>query len=454
MTNRAGIACIAAAVAGAALFPTTGVPLDAQAGASVIQVADLADMALGPFHNGLFRSPADHIVEDRGVRMGSLGSDLFHDPGESYNEFWTVTDRGPNGNPGRRTFLAPKFDPLILHVRVQDNRVLILDAMPILDSSGRPVTGLPNVPGFDEVPYDFNGTNIIDANPNGLDTEGIVRTRAGRFWLVDEYSPSLVSVNTDGRVIERFVPAGSELNTTIASTPNYPVKKYLPAILNKRRQNRGFEGIAFTSDETTLFLGMQSPLDYPTNAIGRASRNVRILKFDTATERVTAEYVYHVDEVCAFLGQATGCGVAPGEMKLSGLIAVSPTVLLVEERTDTLAKVYRVDLSRATNILGTVWDDVAAAPTAGTASLEGLATPATQGITVLPKTLLVNLGSFSGMPGKIEGIALAKADVLAVVNDNDFGLADNVTFDSHGKLSNDTQAKSQVLFIQLPAAVK
>ncbi len=192
----------------------------------------------------------------------------------------------------------------------------------------------------------------------------------------------------------------------------------------------------------------------PTNALGRASRNVRILRFDIASERVTGEFVYHFDEVWAFLARPAGCGVAPGEMKISGLIALSANSLLVEERTDTAAKVYRADLSGATNILGSSWDDVAASPSAITTALEGLANPASQGITVMPKTLVVNLAALAGMPDKIEGIALARPDVLAVVNDNDFGLVDNPTFDPHHTLSNDTRVKSQILFVQLPSAVQ
>jgi hypothetical protein len=141
--------CAAACAAGVALVWGMGGTVGAQQGARVIQLAELPDMSLGAFHNGLFRSPFEHIVDDHGVRLGSLGSDLFHDPDDSYNEFWAVTDRGPNGNPGRRTFLAPKFNPVILYIRVQD-RIQILNALPILDASGLPVTGLSNVEGFDE----------------------------------------------------------------------------------------------------------------------------------------------------------------------------------------------------------------------------------------------------------------------------------------------------------------
>jgi hypothetical protein len=453
MMNRAGIVCVAVCAAGMALFTGTGVEIRA-AGERVIQVAELPDMPLGAFHNSLFRSAFDHIVDDHGVRFGSLGSDIFHDPGDSPNEFWAVTDRGPNGNPGLRTFVAPKFNPVILHVRVHDTRIAILSALPILDPSSAPATGLSNIPGFDEVPYNFNGTSVIPGNPNGLDTEGLVRTSNGDFWLVDEYSPSLIHLNSDGRIIDRFVPVDSPLATVLANTPNYPVKKYLPKILNTRRQNRGFEGIAITPDERTLFIAMQSPLDYPTTTLGRGSRSVRILRFDIGSERVTGEFVYFFEEVCAFLGQPATCGVAPGEMKISGLVALSSTVFLVDERTDTAAKVYRVDVSSATNILDhSVWDAVAASPTATTTALESLANPASQGITVLPKTLVVDLSPF-GLPNKIEGIALAAPNILVVANDNDFGLVDNATFNASGRLSNDTLVRSRLYYIELPSPVR
>jgi hypothetical protein len=425
------------------------------AGPGVVHVAELADVSLGSFYNRLFRYSADHIVDDHGVRLGSFGSDIFQDTSESYNEFWAVTDRGPNGNPGRRTFLAPKFDPLILHGRVTGSNLVILDAMPILDAAGLPVTGLSNVNGFDETPYDFNGTNVLEFNPNGLDTEGLVRTRDGSFWLVDEYSPSLVHVDRRGRVIERWVPVDSRLATTLATTPNYIIKKTLPRILNFRRQNRGFEGIAITPDEKTLFIAMQSPLDYPTTTLGRASRSVRILRFDIASERITGEFVYFFDEVCAFLREPANCTVAPGEMKVSGLAAFSANAFLVLERTDTAAKVYRVDASRATNILDSAWDSVASAPGASTPALESLPNPATQGVVVLPKSLVIDLSLLPDMPNKIEGISLIRdrPDLLAIANDNDFGLVDNATFDAGGRLSNDTWVKSKLIYVELAAPV-
>lgn len=163
---------------------------------------------------------------------------------------------------------------------------------------------------------------------------------------------------------------------------------------------------------------------------------------------MTGEFVYQFDEVCAFLGQQAGCTVAPDEMKISSLTAINATSFLVDERTDTAAKVYRVDIANATNILGSLWDTVASAPGATTTALETLSNPASQGITVLSKTLVVDLSVF-GLPNKIEGMALVRPGVLVVANDNDFGLVDNATFDANRRLSNDTLVKSKLFYFEL-----
>lgn len=65
----------------------------------------------------------------------------------------------------------------------------------------------------------------------------------------------------------------------------------------------------------------------------------------------------------------------------------------------------------------------------------------------------MNLGIFPDMPNKIEGTALVRKDILVIANDNDFGMVDNATFDSRGRLSNDTLVKSKLFFIQLAAPV-
>ena len=62
------------------------------------------------------------------------------------NSYWTVTDRGPNGEIGdARTFLVPDFTPTLVRIKVQDPSITVDEAVPITTPDGDPVTGLPNL---------------------------------------------------------------------------------------------------------------------------------------------------------------------------------------------------------------------------------------------------------------------------------------------------------------------
>jgi hypothetical protein len=230
------------------------------------------------------------------------------------------------------------------------------------------------------------------------------------------------------------MPAGLKLGDT-----DYPVADVLPAILGKTKINRGFEGLALSNDEKTLYTVLQSPLLNPDRKTGNASRNTRVLVFDIATEKVTAEYVYRFDVSSEFDRNLKN---SPDEMKLSGVAFLNPTTLLVLERTDSVAKLYSVDISKATNILNTHWDDAKTAP-----ALEALGDPALAQVRVLPKSLVFDLSSLYGMPEKIEGIALIDRHTIAVSNDNDFDSEDS-RYDAEGNGSG-KGTKTQILIISL-----
>jgi hypothetical protein len=51
---------------------------------------------------------------------------------------------------------------------------------------------LSNQDGHDEKPYTWDAKTALPYNPDGLDTEDLVAAPDGTFWVVDEYSPSLV----------------------------------------------------------------------------------------------------------------------------------------------------------------------------------------------------------------------------------------------------------------------
>jgi len=418
------------------LFVAELIPQPSFAQDKVIATYTLTDTPIKAFQNAAFPG---NVANDRKVLLGSVGSDLWRGPKDPRDEFWMITDRGPNGQiavdgKNRRTFWVPEFNPTIVRVKTEGKAIKIVDAIPIVGQSGKPVTGLPNLKDIDEAPYNYSAQELLPLNPNGLDTEGLVRTSAGDFWISEEYSPSIVHVDRTGKVIKRYIPEGLNLDGT-----DYPVAKVLPSIYGKRKINRGFEGITLSCDEKTLYMVLQSPLLNPDRKTGEASRNTRVLVFDIPSEKVTAEYVYRFDVSKEFDPNPKN---TPDEMKLSGVIAMNPTTLLILERTDLVAKLYSVDLSQATNILGSRWNDVKTAP-----ALESIADPASAEMRVLPKTLVLDLSSLKGMPEKIEGIALLDQNTIAVANDNDFDSEDS-KYDAEG--NNVGKGKiSQILVISL-----
>ncbi|MFI6675211.1 esterase-like activity of phytase family protein [Kribbella sp. NPDC050470] len=419
-------------VGAAAVVATALVAGGAQAAspeAQVVGTATLPDIPLAAFSNTLLPGS---VANDRSVDLGGIGSDLF--PAGRPGEFWTVTDRGPNGQikidgVNRRTFPVPGFDPAIVKVKVSGSKLQVLTAIPITTRHGAPVTGLSNQVSRDEIPYTYDASTRLDLNPNGLDTEGIVRAHDGTFWLVDEYSPSLVHVSARGIVLARYVPKGLSLTGA-----DYPVIEALPSIFLTRKGNRGFEGLA-QLPVGDLVLALQSPLLNPTKAVGEASRTTRLLRFSPRRGKVTAEYGYQFDPVGV---------VDPGEddtteLKISSVVAAGPETLLVQERTDNAARLQTVVLKSRYDILGSRWDDAATTP-----SLEASANPP-----VLPKKLFLDLNTIPGVPKKIEGVALVTPHTLAVINDNDFGMTDGpAAFDAAGNLV-DSGVETRMVTIRL-----
>jgi hypothetical protein len=321
---------------------------------------------------------------------------------------------------------------------VSGSSVKVLDAIPVTTSSGKAVTGLSNQDGRDEAPYSYDAQTSLSYNPNGLDTEGIVRAADGSFWLVDEYGPSIVHVSARGKVLTRYVPKGLHLTGA-----DYPVVEALPAVYLHRQINRGFEGLAQLPGGD-LVIALQSPLSVPDDDTAKGSLNTRLLRFSPKKKAVTAEYAYRFDPVNVVDPSEDDTS----ELKISSVVALDGDRLLVEERTDKAARLQVVKLGRSANILGGAYDDASTSP-----SLEELDDPASAGAPVLAKKLVVDLGTVAGVPQKIEGVARVDCDTIALINDNDFGMTDGAeAFDAQGRLV-DSGIETTVTYVRLPHGI-
>jgi len=265
----------------------------------------------------------------------------------------------------------------------------------------------------------------VAPDPDGVDTEGIVVLPDGSFWVCEEYRPSLMRVSAEGRVLERHVPEGVALDGA-----DTRVIADLPAVYGKRRDNRGFEGLALSPDKTRLFVILQSPLDNPEKKAGRQTGNVRMLVVDAATGGPVAEHVYRLGDP-ADPRWAT-VGAPPGDGKLCCLATLADGTLAVLEQDKTgLLRLYRAAPQAATDTLPRTRRGDAPA-------LETIADLAAADIAPLAKTLLVDLAPLvprlredvfgdeddasAGPTLKIEGLAVLDAGRLLLVNDNDFAV--------------------------------
>jgi hypothetical protein len=374
--------------------------------------------------------PALTLPGGSGVALGGL-SDLFVTASDSEGiEAWTITDRGPNGfSKGpkkRRTLLAADFAPAAIRLRLPTEGSPSVEAvLPLAGASGKPLSGRPNGVGRDEPILDAATGEEVAPDPNGVDTEGIVALADGSFWVCEEYRPSLLRVSAEGRVLERHVPEGIALEAA-----DTRVIADLPAVYGKRRDNRGFEGLALSPDKTRLFVILQSPLDNPEKKAGRQTGNVRMLVVDAATGGPVAEHVYRLGDP-ADPRWATA-GAPPEDGKLCCLATLADGSLAVLEQDDTgLLRLYRADPRAATDTLPRTRRGDGPA-------LETIADLAAADIAPLAKTLLVDLAPLvprlrqdvfgeenadsAGPTLKIEGLAVLDAGRVLLVNDNDFAV--------------------------------
>jgi hypothetical protein len=374
---------------------------------TVVKKWHLPEIALGTFQNELLPGS---VKDDRGVKLGSMGSGLFP---AGDGEYWTVTDRGPNPEvvDDVRTFVVPTFDPTLLRVNVQGKSIRVVESIPITNADGKPVTGMPNrAAGEESPPLAADAKTELPYNINGLDPEGIVRTTDGHFWICEEYAPSILELDSKGHILARHLPAGLE-DVYRSAGVIYPVKGSLPSALQYRKSNRGLEDLALLPDGKTIVAGLQSSIVVP----GQKDRIVtELLTFDTKSGTTLHEYPYQFDDPGTFNDRGR-------KLKLSALIPVDAKHIMVQERTDFQSRFYLVELNPA--------DDLIAGA---------------------DKQLVVNLAGVKSVPDKIEGAWLKSADTLVLSADDDFGLVERPYAD--GEKVKDSGIRTQILEVKLATA--
>ncbi len=361
-----------------------------------------------------------------------FGSGLSRRRGDPPGVVWAAGDRGPNikvktavelygldrlealaSEEGAK--IMPRLDlgPAIAELRVEGGRVELVRSIRVTDSAGRPVSGLP-VPGGPhmrhEPAFDLDGRKL-PPDPSGLDSEGIAALADGGFWVSDEFGPSLVRLDEEGRVLRRLVPEGSGLEGAA-----YPVEASLPAIAARRQINRGFEAITLSPDAKWLFVAFQSPLAHPDERAHEQGRHVRLWRLDSATGEVSAQFLYPLDPPETFLRDRAKGPIGRSDLKVSELCWVGPDSLLVLERGSATTKIYRVTPADEYAIPSEHLD-LDTRPT-----VEELGGRGEPGLPVLDKQLLFSSDDAPDVGADLEGMAILSPFELLLVNDNDFGV--------------------------------
>lgn len=308
------------------------------------------------------------------VRMGGYGSDLAFSPSDS--AFWLLTDRGPNVDgtqPDSKVFPLPDYVPHIGVFRRAGDSLHLVRKIRLCDSTGVPFSGLPHETGdgqTGETALGLTGRVWHSGQRRGIDPEGLALMPDGTFWVSDEYGPFLMHFSAEGRCME----------------VRSPFNGGLPPAYAGRRPNRGMEGLCANGAGTLLYGILQSPM---TGNLEYAPSDCLPLCAILLSSNEIREYLYPLDEA------------AEG---VSALACVDDSTLLVLERDGAFPvggkgfkRIYRVVLPKAV-----------------------------QGRPVrLQKTLELDL--LEAVPGyshdKVEGLALIGDSIVAVANDDDFGLA-------------------------------
>lgn len=362
------------------------------------------------------------------IMLGGFSGLWFDGYGADTNKlrFLTHPDRGPNAEPlvirgqTRRPFALPNYQAEV--IRFELDRVTgsftILNRTKLTRADGTtPITGLPNLQAgaqgtayTDELPIDLFG-NDLPNDPFGADLEGLVVDNAGTWWMVDEYRPAIYNFTSSGRLIDRYIPAGTA--ASVGAAAGTYGNELLPAVYAQRRANRGFEACAIEGD--VLYAFIQSPIDNPDNAAdatSRASTFCRIIAMNVVTKQIVGEYLYPMFE------KAGSCD------KIGDAVSLGGGKFYVVERDDATGLrarkyVFEINLKGATN-LALVTPTLPAGKTLEQCTFAELAAAGVKPIVKKKSIYLPGVGY--GSVDKVEGIARVNANTFAVVNDNDFGV--------------------------------
>ncbi len=364
---------------------------------------------------------------------------------------WTLPDRGRNDPTANLFFDYPaRLERLRIRFTPGDGRVDLTPdgGLELRDFNGKPFTGAdPGAGTLVErgltLPAPASG---VGAGKVSLDAEALQFTRAGGFYVGDEYSANVYYFDRDGRLRGVISPPAA----IAPSRDGEPDFGSLKPPATGRRNNQGPEGVSLSPDGRTLFVALQSALMQDSAKGDAAGRmNTRVLAYDVSRTPAPAKPVAHyVLQLPAYTAEGDGGApnrtAAQSEIRaLDGhrflMLSRDAAGLGSGGRTPIVYKsILLVDVAGATNLAGGEYETTPASllqDPAGTALRPGVVPAASvELVNMLNPAQLARFGlsvdpqSEGALSEKWEAMDLVPvlepahpADYFLIVgNDNDF----------------------------------
>lgn len=314
------------------------------------------------------------------VYNGGFGSSMVYN--EKNSTFWLLTDRGPNvagKESGSKVFPLPDYTPQVGVFRLWNDSLVMLRRILLCDTNGMAFNGLPNSVGegrTGECAYGLDGEVIDNDGRRGIDPEGLALAPDGSFWVSDEYGPRMLHFTSEGKLLEECSPFNGKM----------------PGHYACRRPNRGMEGLTINKQGTVLYGMMQSPLARPVDSLSGPLNVVLILALDLG-DCSYREFAYRLEKK---------------DNVVSEICCLTDSTFLVLERDGKFPenghgfkRIYKININQVTEIAG--WAD---------------------GVQLVGKELFCDILRMIPFYGhdKPEGISMVGDSILAIVNDDDFGI--------------------------------
>ncbi|MEI6684995.1 MAG: esterase-like activity of phytase family protein [Planctomycetota bacterium] len=331
-----------------------------------------------------------NLLEDKSPnnRLGGFGSAIAY-TGQG-NKYLLLPDRGPGDGANSFTCRFHLADITVSTPGKIDFK--LLKTTLLKTPEGNPLTGLSK--GF-------------GPSDNRFDPEGIRVLKNGSILLSDEYGPSVWLFDSTGKLKHKFLIPEKFL---IQNKSDDAEKEFPPFNKKGRVTNKGFEGIAISSDQKKWLAALQGSLIQdrnPSNSdLKTNGENLRFLETSIEGKHLR-EIVYKMESA---------------KNGVSEILAIGEEDYLVLERDSDAGesagfkKIFRISTKNATDVSKII-------------SLPAPKLP--EGIVPVTKTLFLDLldpkFGLKGkdFPAKIEGLAFGPdlpdgRKLLIITTDNDF----------------------------------